>query len=215
MPISIREVVMLGRRTMIGLRALAVAGVILLGAAPTAAGTILQNVSNEARNIVPWVGQTFTAEDPFIDVVGAFVTDFSFGGLATDSTIDYELYTGVGIGGTLLGTRTFSGLFEGFDAFADVSFAGIPLIVGASYSVIVRNDTAEWAVESAFGDFYAGGELLLPSPDDFDFDRDLRFHVLPAAVPEPATTLLLTAGVVVLAARRRRRGSGAHTSSGH
>ena len=170
------------------------------------AGPIVQDASNEARNIFPWVGQSFTAEDMFIDIVGAYVTDFTFGSVATDTSIVYSLYEGIGTGGTLLGSRTFSGLFEGFDGFADVSFAGIPLIVGNPYSFIVSNDTAEWGVESAFGDFYAGGALLLPVPDEFE--REMRFHVLPAAeVPEPATLLLLGAGLAAAALRLRHAAS--------
>ena len=74
------------------------------------AGPIVQDFSNEARNIFPLVGQSFTAEDPFIGAVGAFVVDFTFGSVATDTTIDYQLYAGFGNGGSLLGTRTFSGL---------------------------------------------------------------------------------------------------------
>jgi hypothetical protein len=125
------------------------------------AGPIIQDFSNEARNIYPWVGQTFTAEDPLIDLVGVYVVDFGFTG---DTTIDYSLYEGVGIGGTLLGTRTFSGLTDGFAGYANVSFAGIPLVVGSVYTILVSNDTFEWGVASAFtqnGSAYPGGTARL------------------------------------------------------
>ena len=115
---------------------------LLLGLpAASSAGPIVQDFSNEARNIFPLVGQSFTAEDPFIDTVGAYVVDFTFGSVATDTTIDYQLYAGFGNGGALLGTRAFSGLVDGFGGYADVSFAGIPLVVGSTYTLFLTNDT--------------------------------------------------------------------------
>jgi hypothetical protein len=173
------------------------------------AGPILQDVSNEARNISPWVGQTFTAEDAQIGIAGVYVQDFTFGSVATDPTIVYALYDGAGAGGALLGSRTFSGLVEGFSGFADVSFAGVPLIVGNVYSLLVSNDTGQWGVESAFiagGTYYTGGTALL-SPDFGPGlpPRDLRFHVLPA-VPEPAVLTLLGIGLASVIARRRHSG---------
>ena len=176
------------------------------------AGPIVQDFANEARNIAPWAGQTFTAEDALIGVAGVYVVDFTIGSVATDPSVTYDLYEGAGATGTLLASRTFSGLADGFSGFADVSFAGVALVVGSTYTLLVGNDTFEWGVESAFsagGTYYAGGSAWLPpSGDPGTPPRDLRFHVLPASVPEPAGVILIVAGLVASAARRftlRRR----------
>jgi len=180
---------------------------LLLGLpAAGSAGPIVQDFSNEARNIFPLVGQSFTAEDVLIGVVGAFVVDFTFGTIATDTTIDYQLYAGFGNGGALLGTRTFSGLADGFAGYADVSFAGIPLVVGSTYTLFLTNDTTQWGVESAFsanGALYPNGTALLPPNFDPGVPpRDLRFHILPQTVPEPTTVVLFALGLATSRARR-------------
>jgi hypothetical protein len=59
---------------------------------PSAGSPIIQDFSNEARNIAPWAGQSFTAEDALIDVVGVYVVDFTIGSVATDTTVEYSLY---------------------------------------------------------------------------------------------------------------------------
>jgi hypothetical protein len=63
-----------------------------------------------------------------------YVTDFTLTNSATDTTIEYGLYEGALPGGTLLASRTYSGLTGGFEGYATVSFAGIPLVVGSTYT---------------------------------------------------------------------------------
>ncbi len=167
----------------------------------SAAGPIIQDTSNEARNIAPWVGQTFTAEDAVVAVAGVYVVDFTMASVATDQTIEYRLHEGAGTAGTLLGSWVFAGLVEGFGGYADVSLAGVTLVVGNTYTLMVGNNTFEWGVESAFstgGTTYGGGTArLFPDGGAGLPPRDLRFHVLPE-VPEPATLLLIGSGLALL-----------------
>jgi hypothetical protein len=153
------------------------------------------------------VGQTFTALDPLIDTMGIYVSDVNAEFNPLDLSVDYQLYEGAGVGGALLGSRTIN-LLAGFRGYADVSFAGIPLVVGSVYTLaIVNDDTLRWFVSFADGDPYAGGSMM--TFGDLSLNRDLRFHIFPEAdaipVPEPISFVLVGAGLIGAGVCRYRR----------
>src|SRR5437660_11688133 len=142
------------------------------------ADAIVQPLANGFPNTIFFgpFGQTFTAEDVAIDTVGVLATQFH--DLPDAFSLRYDLYEGVGASGMPIASRTFTGSGSFFD-FADVSFAGVPLVVGNTYSLILTGSSRMGVfVGESNTNPYPGGTALwfnLPQPSG-----DLAFHVLPA-----------------------------------
>ena len=143
-------------------------------------------------------GETFTAEDQFIESIGFSVRDLnpSFG--PSDFTLTISLYEGSGTFGALLRTGSNSALTPGFNGFIDVDFQSVSLVVGLTYTAIISDTTPRWAVETTDGPgaYTGGGPVFLgvPHPEA----ADLALRVIPAAVPEPSTMTLLGVGTLSL-----------------
>jgi len=172
------------------------------------ADPITQNSTNNGFyniSLLAPFGQTFTAEDPLIDTVGVFATLFHAPVTTLPDTLSlrYDLYAGTGTNPTPLASRTFTGPGS-FDGFADVSFSGVPLVVGVTYSLMVTAITPLVFVGAGNNNPYPGGvALFVNRPAE---PLDLAFHVLPAAAtPEPMTVALLGLGVLGLTTKRSWR----------
>ena len=169
--------------------------------APATAGIILQDLSSGGLqiNYGEPVGQSFTTIDTHINfALWLYPINPHF---PNSDPVEFSLYEGAGLGGTLLATRTIF-VPTGFRGYFDVDFTSIPLTVGSVYTgtALIDGTSPYWGVENASGDPYDGGDfvalgILRPR-------GDARFRVTGTTVPIPSTLLLAGLGVAVLVRRR-------------
>lgn len=145
------------------------------------------------------VGQSFVAEDPHVLASLYYLT---FNPSWPVSNITLSLYHGTGVGGTFLGSDTFS-LSAGFNGFHDSDFSSVTLAIGDTYSLAasIPGDSPYWGIRSGNG--YAGGTGF----SAFGLGGDYVFHVIPtaASVPEPGSLALTAFGLFGLGAARKRK----------
>jgi hypothetical protein len=124
------------------------------------------------------IGQSFTAEDEYVDTVGLRVADDNIFVDPTDLSIVIQLYAGKGdfSNNALLREATVTLPYENYIGWADLDVRGLTFTVGASYTIAVKNNNARWFVRGgnhgyAGGDAYTFGNLT---------NLDLDFHVIPS-----------------------------------
>ena len=124
------------------------------------------------------IGQSFTAEDEYVDTVGLWVEDVNIFVDPSDLSIDIQLYAGKGdfSNNALLREATVTLPYKNYSGWADLDVSGLALTVGASYTIAVTNNNARWGVRFGNhgytgGDAYSQGNL---QPEDLDF------HVIPS-----------------------------------
>jgi hypothetical protein len=160
-----------------------------LQALVTPPGIVNQTGLSEGRQILHFspTGQTFIANSTAAYSIGLFIEDANSHIAPTDFTIDFDLYAGIGTGGALLGTRTFSGLSDFYNGFADVDFSAVSLTPGSTYTVIVRNDNARWFLRYS-GNQYSGGTAIVSGSPVASEDAGFRI----TWGPMPAGSLEVT-----------------------
>lgn len=189
---------------------------ILLGSLTTSksfGGTIFQNVGSGDAQIAVYdpIGQSFVADDVQLSTIAFAFSDMNLGNPNTPVTM--LLYSGNGVGGTLLDsvTQTLPFVLPGTGAplqFIDFNFAGNSLILGDTYTAVVTTTSAKVGVAYNVNDVYAGGQLFesyaVGDPFHNEAGYDLAFRVV--TIPEPGSAVLVTLGGLAMLIPRRRSG---------
>lgn len=177
------------------------------------AAPIVQDTSNGSVQIEHHeiLGQSFTAEDTYIDTIGAWVIGPY--NERNDLTLTMNLWAGDGDFSTdaLLYTEEFTLSSSNYNGWLDMDVSSLLFDVGTQYTFTLDNDTPQWGVAyNNGGNPYTGGDAYLYSTRRTD--ADLQFRVLPSAnqnpVPEPGTMLLVGTGLFGLIGfgiRRKKR----------
>ena len=172
------------------------------------AGVILTDLSTGASQIQnsQAIGQSFTAEDPFV----LFAFSFFDVNQANNPNqpLTMRLLDGDGLTGNLLTTvsqtlpANLGTLANG--VFVDFDLSSVPLVVSQSYTVLIEAPSTRWGVDNNLTtNAYLGG--MMYSSGNAVPGGDMDFRVTPIAVPEPSAFGLCGLLVVVGCIRRRRR----------
>lgn len=181
---------------------------------------ILQDIGNGVVQINAFepVGQSFTAEDPFV-TFGFWFEVINPGVAPADVTI--SLLDGVGNTGNLLLANTFS-MDAGFMGYRDVDFSPVSLQIGSQYTALlsIPDDNSYWGLRLYTGfmqtDLYTGGQIVFggrpgpfEEPPNNPLLADARFRVTPVEapvpVPEPSSIWLLAIGLMMMGSPLLRR----------
>lgn len=137
-------------------------------------------------------------------------------GSGTAGGLFIDVYSGIGIGGTYLGSSTNSVDINGTSALTNMTwiFSGITLDSSAEHTFLWSGDNVAGGVANArlaaanngggFVNTYDGGIADDSSNGATPLAFDTRFQVQVTTIPEPSSTALLGLGGLALIFRRRK-----------
>lgn len=195
--------------------------------APATAGVVLvdSGIRIQTMSFTNGIfGQSFVS--PGVELLSVGVQFATLNPAAQQNSVTVAVREGVGLGGTVLGSRTITpvngGRFDPF-VFTTIDFAGTTLERGGRYTLTLVNNGSGARNGIVFGpnlvnppfgpdfgpDAYAGGSLLFTgntfTPCATLQRCDLNFRVETAVIPEPASWALMIAGFGLAGAALRRR----------
>ncbi len=168
--------------------------------------------NNQGHTIKPFeaIGQSFTAIDTNVEAGLSFRIMNATTGNDPSELMQYSLYEGAGVSGTLLGASTAFSLATDFSGFHMVDFSSINLIVGNVYSLAVQVDGSSWywGIDGGYHEGLADGDAIKSSSIDTLTDFHIRVQGLdaePTTVPEPSILALFGLGLAGMGFAHRRK----------
>jgi hypothetical protein len=182
------------------------------------AGIIEQAGGTSFRNLgFYYPGQTFTAEDAWIDSISFEMKNATINPPASTLTVglyDWDTNTNA------LGSHIRSGVsinalpvHQGPNVWVDFGFSGTMLDIGQSYAALFTSPDDDlwdygviWNAGESPAALYDGGTALWgTSRTPHENGYDLNFRVTPSAVPIPGSVLLLASGLLSLFGFRKKK----------
>jgi hypothetical protein len=167
----------------------------------TAATIDQQNTASDSLVIILTnIGQSFT---PTLTSIGYAEFDLIY---TSDSTLQLELYAGLGYSGTLLGESASAAIGSTNPGVVDFDLLStVALTPGNIYTLSLSDSTGSFGSLESTVNPYAGGDVFLDGSEESSFDTVFTEGTSDTSTPEASSFLLLALGGLGLSLHFRAR----------